>query len=364
VLTLPAQGSTTTPPLLAGAQSQTAAEDDLAGLAASGCGEATRSSWLVAGSTDLGQTSLVLLSNPTAVQASVDLTVYGESGPIEAPGAQGILVNAGSQRVVALAGIAPNIKAPVVHVESKGGSVLATMQQSVVRGLDPGGVEMADATTGPADHQVISGMTVSTAGSSGAAGSEGYADTVPAVRVVVPGDKPATVRIGIVAEKGTSVGSSASVTLQPKTVQEVPLDHLIDGSFTVTIDSDQPVVVGARTSTSGPNGADFAWFAASQPLTGSTLVPVSAGPGATIHLANRSKKDAAVTVSGASGTGKDVAVPAQTSVPVTVGSAGAYTVSGAAGLYVSVSLAGGGLSSSYTVAPPDALASPVTVYPK
>jgi hypothetical protein len=229
VLSLAAQAGETTPPLLVGAQSQVAAEDDLAGLAASGCGEATRSSWLVAGSNDLGQTSLLLLSNPSAVQASVDVTLYGEAGQVEAPGAQGILVDAGTQRVVALSGLAPNVKAPVVHVQSRGGSILASLQQSVVRGLAPGGVEMASATAPPSKHQVIPGMTVAgTAAATG--GTEGYADTAPALRVLVPGDKPATVRVGIVGEKGTvGGGSSASATLQPKTVQEIPLDKLVDG---------------------------------------------------------------------------------------------------------------------------------------
>jgi hypothetical protein len=364
LLSLAAQAGETTPPMLAGAQSQVAAEDDLAGLAASGCGEATRSSWLVAGSNDLGQTSLLLLSNPSAVQASVDVTLYGETGQVEAPGAQGILVDAGAQRVVALSGLAPNVKAPVVHVQSRGGSILASLQQSVVRGLAPGGVEMASATAPPAKHQVVPGMTV--AGTAAAAGgTEGYADTAPALRVLVPGDKPATVRVGIVGEKGTvGGGSSASATLQPKTVQEIPLDKLVDGSFTLTVDSDQPVVVAARTSVSDAKAADFAWFAAPRALRGDTLVPVAKGAGAVIHLANTSSKDASVTVGKGSAAGKSVSVPANTAVGVPIDEAGAYTVTGAQGMFASVSYAGKGLSSSFPIEPPGALASPITVFPR
>jgi len=375
VLTLAAEAGQTTPPLMAGAQTQTAAEDDLAGLAASGCGEASRSSWLVAGSNDLGQTSLLLLSNPTAVQASVDVSLYGESGQVEAPGARGILVDAGTQRVVPLSGIGPNVKAPVVHVESHGGSVLASLQQSVVRGLDPGGVELASATAAPATHQIIPGMTVSgtAAAAGGSGGSETYSDTAPALRVLVPGDKAATVRVGIVAEKGTvGGGSSATATLQPKTVQEIPLDRLVDGAFTLTIDSNEPVVVAARTSVSADKAADFAWFDASRALRGDALVPVSKGPGAVVHLANPTAKDVSVTF-GASGSGasaasgasgKSMTIPANTSIGVPVSEASTYTVTDATGLFASVSYAGSGLSSSFPIEPPGALASPITVYPR
>ncbi|HEY5223771.1 MAG TPA: DUF5719 family protein [Microbacteriaceae bacterium] len=364
VVSVSAQPGDSAAPSIAGAQSQTAVEEDLSGFAAAGCGEASRSSWLVAGATDLGQTSLVLLSNPTAVQASVNLSVYAESGAIQAPGAQGILVDAGSQRVIALAGIAPNVKAPVVHVQSTGGSVVATLQQSVVRGLTPGGVELAAPTSAPAKHQVISGMTVADlAAQTGAV--DGYSDTMPALRVLVPGDKPATVRVGITPEKGTAGGTSTQAKLQPKTVQELPLDNLVNGSFTVTIDSDQPVVVAARVSTSGPAGADFAWYAASDALVGDTMIAVAPGPGAAVHLTNPRATDATVSLRSAAGaTGQTVTVAVNSAMAVPVRTGITYTMTGATGLFASVSYEGGGLSSAFPIEPPGVLASPITVYPK
>jgi hypothetical protein len=50
VLTVPTPSGSTSPPLVAGAQAQTAVTDDLAGLAASSCDEPSADSWLVAGS--------------------------------------------------------------------------------------------------------------------------------------------------------------------------------------------------------------------------------------------------------------------------------------------------------------------------
>jgi hypothetical protein len=363
-LSLAAAAGQTAPPLIAGSQSQTAVQEDLAGLTAIGCGEATRSSWLVAGATDLGQSSLVLLNNPTAVQASVDLTVFSESGAVEAPGAQGILVDPGTQRAVALAGIAPNIKGPVVHVTSRGGSVLATMQQSVVRGLTPGGVELVSPTSAPARHQVISGLTVGDLVAQAGA-VEAYSDVLPALRVLAPGDKTANVRVGIVPEKGTVGGSSTQATVRAKTTQEIPLDRLVSGSFTVVIDSDEPVVVAARTSTTGASGDDFAWYAASRPLAGDTMIAVAAGPDARIHLANQAAKDATVSLRSTDGSvTNDVTVTANSAVGIPVRAGLMYTVTGATGLYASVSYSGNGLSSSFPIRPPGALASPITVYPR
>ena len=120
MLSVPVEPGATAAPLVSGAQSQTATSETLGGLAAAACTEASSDSWLVSGSTDIGRTSLVLLSNPTTVVASVDLAVYGETGQVDAPGSTGILVQPGSQRIVSLAGLAPNLRSPVVHVTEIG----------------------------------------------------------------------------------------------------------------------------------------------------------------------------------------------------------------------------------------------------
>lgn len=157
---IPSAPGTTVAPLVAGSQSQEAATESLAGFAATACGEASSDSWLVGGSTDIGRTSLVLLSNPTTVVATVALSVYGETGLVDSPGSTGILVQPNSQRIISLAGLAPNLKSPVVHVTSQGGQVLASLQQSVIRGIQPGGVDLLGATNGPALVQNIAGLIV------------------------------------------------------------------------------------------------------------------------------------------------------------------------------------------------------------
>lgn len=364
-------------PLVAGAQSQKADESDLAGLAAAACGEATADSWLVAGSTTLGSTSLVLLSNPSKVQASVDLTVYTEAGKAEAPGAKGIVVRAGSQLVVPLAGIVPNAQASAVHVQAEGGSVYASLQQSSVQGLSPQGVELSGPTAEPSHDLVIPGMTVANIGRV-AAGADSSSNQIPAVRLLAPGTTAAHVTVTATSETTAGVSATQRITLQGGTVREATLDHLIDGSYTVRISSDAPIVAAARTvdaaaavsadesATAQAEAAtqDFAWFVASEPLAEKALLAVPSGPAPTLHLANAGRSDATITLSPKSGAATSVKVPAGKALAVPVTARTSYTIEGAEGVRASVSLTADGESSSFALNPPGPLAQPITVYPK
>ncbi len=365
-LTVPAPAGSASQSLVGAAQSQQAALEDFAGIAAASCNEAQSDSWLVAGATTLGQTSLVLLSNPSSVQATVGLTIYSETGAVTAPGATGIIVAPGTQRVVPLSGLAPSVAAPIVHVVALGGRVVASMEQSNIVGIDPRGVELVGATAAPSAHQVIPGMVIhSLAAIQSAQGSEGYGSDLPAVRVFVPGTQAATVRVGALGEKGTVMGNSYSATVKPGIVTEIPLDHLSDGTYTVTIDSTEPLIAAARTSTVSGKAHDFAWFVATEQVHDSFLAAVPPGPGGVLHFANSGEDGPDVTVKVlVKGVTKTLVVPSGGSAGLALPASGTYSVTGAKGLYVSTSLTGPGLLTSFPVNPPGALASPIEVYPK
>ncbi len=366
-----------TRPLIAGAQSQQAQESDLAGLAASSCGEATADSWLVAGSTTLGATSLVRLVNPSQVQATVDLTVYTEAGRAAAPGARGLVVRAGSQLVVPLAGIVPNVQASAVHVQATGGRVFASLQQSSVQGLSPQGVELVGPTASPARRLVIPGMIVANIARV-TGGAESGSNQLPSVRLLAPGATAAHVTVTATSDTTAGVVATSRITLQGRTVREVTLDHLIDGAYTVRVTSDTPVVAAARTvdAVAAPSGdgsataqaeaatQDFAWFVATSPLSATELVAVPPGSAPTLHLANERDQDSVVTLTPQSGPPQKVTVAAGKGVEVTVGEREAYRLEGIAGLRASVSFTADGASSSLALNPPGPLAQPITVYPK
>lgn len=358
-LTVPAPSGETEAPLVAGSQSQVLSTETITGLAVAACGEAASDSWLVGGSTDVGRSTLVLLSNPTTVLATVSLTVYGETGAVDAPGASGILVQPGEQRVISLAGLAPNLISPIVNVQSSGGQVAATLQQSSIRGIEPGGIDLIGAASGPALEQTIAGLNVTIA-----PGAEQSADqdALPSVRLMAVGDARATVQIGVTGASGTAAGTSTQVELEPGIATQVPFPELVVGSYSVQITSDEPVVAAARTSVVGTSGRDFAWYPSSSELPGDFLVSVAPGPAPTLHLMNTAATAVDYTATPDSGDPVRVSVPAGARADLPLAASVSYVVSGGESTVASVGYVGDGQLASFALNPAGPLAEAIRVY--
>ena len=233
-------------PQIAGVQSQQATTETLAGLATTACTQASTDAWLVGGSTETGRTTLLFLTNPTEVSANVTINVLGERGWVVGPGSSGIVVEPGTQRIVSLAALAPNVSNPVVHVTSTGGQVVPTLQQSVVRTLLPDGVELIAQGASPNVNLVIPGVRLS--GMATHQASEGgmvTSDQEPAVRIGVPGTQESMVTVTAYGVSGEPVTVKATVAAER--VLELPFGSLPDGIYTLVIMATEPVVVAART---------------------------------------------------------------------------------------------------------------------
>ncbi|MBF4574421.1 hypothetical protein ITJ64_18070 [Herbiconiux sp. VKM Ac-1786] len=361
-IALPADAAAAGDTLFAAAQSQNVAEGDLVGLATAACGEASADSWLVAGATTVGRTSFVVLGNPGDVPAVVDLALYGEQGAIDAPGASNIDVPARSTRILSLAGLAPDLASPVLHVTAEVGAVTAALQQSVVRGLAPGGAEVAGSIAGASTEQVIAGIRVSgTSSIAEQVGSPETADLQSVLRMVVPGADPASVTIRVAEERTGGTETEYQVGLTPGVVTEFPLQDIPDGLYSVTIDSDQPVVAGARTSTIVNGKTDFAWYQPVEQLDSPFFVTIADGPGARLHLVNETEGDADVVFAKTDGTeSTGTFVPGARSLSLEPGS---YLVTSSVPVGATVSYFGDGVLSSYAIARPGPEATPITVYP-
>lgn len=353
-----------TVPLLAGAQSQTAQSETITGFAATTCTEAASDGWIVAGSTALGQTSLLLLSNPSAVVATVELTVYGESGVVDAPGASGILVQPGSQRVISLAGLAPNLNSPVIRVTTRGGQVVASLQQSVIRGLVPGGIDLVGTTAAPGPEQVIPGFIVPAAPIDETRSNDsGFHEDGAVVRVLNLGDAPAEVELSVTADDG-GTGSSSVVTVEPGVASEIPLDELAAGSYTLRLNSLQPLVAAARSTEKSATSEDFAWFVATAALGDDSAIAVAEGPAPTLRLANSSGSDQTLTLHQPSGPPVTLDLPADSSLIRPLVGGASYALSGTEldGVRASVSYQGSAALASFAINPPSPLAQPLGVY--
>lgn len=351
--------------LVAGAQSQTANADDFVGLAAASCTAVAGELWLAAGSTAVGRTTLITLSNPTEVPATVDLQIFGENGPVSAPGTSGIIIAPNAQRVLSLAGFVPGLQSPVVRVQSQGGQVAASVQQSVVRGLEPGGVDIAGAAGMPSLRSVIPGFTlVDIAGLESRMSELGYDDLRPVLRLFVPGDKSAVATVKIVPEDAASAGRSFTVNLDGGVVDDVTLGQLGDGNYTVVVESDVPAVASLRysnavTGTGIPS--DFVWLAAAPVLSEEVLLTVPVLENPVLHLANPTTTDAEVTLTSQSGEGLTVTVPAGASALLPVKSNSTYDMAGFTTLHATVTSVGSGLAAGFAVQPRGQASTPILV---
>jgi hypothetical protein len=345
--------------LISGAQVQQVDVGEFVGLTASGCASATGDSWLPAGSTTVGRTTLITLSNPTEVPATVDLELFDATGQVNAPGTNGVVVPPNGQRVLSLAGFMPNVPNPVVHVTSNGGQVVANLQQVTVRGLDPGGVDIVATSATPALVTAIPGVAITTlAAVQGLlAGGQNFQDLLPTVRVFAPGEGTVTGTVAVIPEDGSNTGTVLTFDFQAGRAIDVPLDDLAEGSYTVVVTTSMPTVASARVAAANGAANDFAWIASAPTLTERALVTVADGPSPLMHLHNLGTEPVTVAVGD-----QQVAVAAGASSAVVI-EPGSYELTGFSELAVSVTFAGGGVVAGYPALPPGAVSTPVTVYP-
>ncbi len=370
--------------VLGGAQTQSlAGQAGLRGLAAIACAEPVSSAWLVGGTTTVGRTTLLLLANPTAVAADVTVRMWGESGAIAAPGMSGITVPPGGQRTIPLAGYAPDLASPIVHVESRGGQVVAALQTSVVRVLDPGGVDLVSAGAAPARETVVPGVRIFDAeGVASSLGIEGHDDLEAIARIGNPGDGEAHVEVSVASADG-GAGTSFMVEVPAGQVSDVALAAALelgsepfpDGSYTVSFRSDQPIVAGVRVSTIPvptedgegglvPGPADLAWFASAPKLRGTVAVPVVDGPEPVLVVANPDDAARTVTLTPPGGGPQLTAtVPARASVAIPLAGGAGYLLGDADGLRAGLGFAGPGELAGYPLVAPRAADSALVVRP-
>ena len=376
LLTLPPGSSGDGPAAVAGSQSQVAASGDLVGYAAAECAEPSGDTWLVGGSTDVGRTTLITMSNPTTVIATVDISIFGPAGEVVAPGTEGIVVPPGAQRIFSLAGFAPQLESPVVRVQSRGGLVVADLQQSTVRTLEPGGVDMVAATASPSRTTVIPGVVIgNSAGIAAAQGSLDFDDLQTSLRLFLPGTDAATATVLVEPSRGTrptsdvtleaDPGASAQagfdIELIPGEVTDVPLPGLGDGTYTIAISSTAAIVAGARISTIAADGGnDFAWLPAASALQETTLVSVAPGPGPVLNLVNPSGGELTVSIAGVDDP-RDVVLAAGEAVPVPVAAGDEVTLGGASGVLATVTYLGDAQVSAFGVTSPGPASSDIRV---
>lgn len=245
------------------AMSYTASDGDLRGLAAANCLTPSNDFWLLGASTTVGAGSVLNLYNASETPSTVDLELIGSEGPIQAAGSRGLLLAPGESRSWVLAGLAAGQESLAVHVSASGGAVAGTIQQSVLRGLTPGGVELLQPGNGPGLREVVTGIEVQDAKvARQISGQSGYEKAAPALEVVVPGSGDATLEVRLFGPKGqVELPGGGVLTAAGGSVLSIPLDSLPAGTYSADISSNVSINAAARVSRGTGTGkpVDFGW---------------------------------------------------------------------------------------------------------
>jgi hypothetical protein len=289
------------PPTVGGATASITPQGDLRGLAAATCQAPSASTWLVGGSTEIGNSALLVVANPGRTPAEVSLDLWGPTGALDAAGAATFLVAPGEQRAVLLEGVAAEQRRIAVHVAAAGGLVSAHLQDSRLVGFTPAGTDLVTAGAPPATRQVVGGLVVP--------GSAVEQPDTALVRLLAPGDDRAVARLTVLGPDGpVSLPGAEDLELGPGEVTDVSLAGLPAGAYTAVVDADVPVVAGAVLTRAGDPvelgdlpTLERAWSAA-RPAGATGVVALPPGVTGTVVVAGIPAVDGDVLEDGA-GTG-------------------------------------------------------------
>ena len=329
--------------VLAGTSAQTLNNLNVTGLAASECQVPQRELWLVGGDTTTGRQTALSLVNPSDVQALIDIEVWGSTGPIVAPLGRGILLAPYSQRVISLAGLAPNEVSPVVRVTSNSVGIAGFLHSTIVRGLVADGVSVSGSEPPPSSLRVITGAYTPPEEVLGPIrGKEGYRDVGAILRLLSPdGDAEASITVTVSGGED----SVLQVQLIAGETKDLLLDEFDTGDISVVIESENPVVAALRTSLGTDARTDTDWVGSAPEITGDTAFAVPGVGEARLSLVNRGNADITVTLDG-----RDVVVPAGNFVTRPVG-VGSHTLSSLQPFFAAVSLRAETAIESFMVLP-------------
>ena len=250
------------------------------------------------GDTTTGRQGVLSLSNPGGVAATVNVDVWGQSGPISSPLGQGILVQPGAQRVITLAGLAPNEARPVLRVTSSGTGIAAALHTSIVRGLDADGLSVVTGQAAPSEVRVIPGLYGPPSEIIGPIrGKEGFADVGGALRVLSP-DGPASVTITVVRPGQSDI--TTRLELEAGQVGDLSLDELGSGDYGLILESSAPIVAGVRNSVGTDVRTDTSWVGSAYALEGDTVMAVPAVGEIRLSVMNPGDTDVQISLDGRS----------------------------------------------------------------
>ncbi|MDI6023777.1 DUF5719 family protein [Leucobacter sp. UT-8R-CII-1-4] len=302
---------------LAAAELQQVTTTALQGLSASSCAEPVHEQWLVGGGTTLGQSTTLVLGNPFAVPSTVQVSIFDENGKVDSSRTTGVLVPAGSQRIVSLNGYAPGRESLVVRVESTGAAVTAALGVSQTIDIRSFAVDTATRQLSPEPMLVIPGVANMVTEEKVSDGAAPDTDLNPIqVRLLSP-EGSGTAVISAHDPEGSST-ELGTVELKAGVVSDFKVKQWPANAQAIVVEADVPVVGGARGSADVPPAHDYAWFSPAPELPSNSKFGASVVLGGELVLTNPGTEEVTVTVAteGATAPEQTINLPAGAAIPV------------------------------------------------
>lgn len=236
---------------------------DQSGLMAAPCTAPATEHWLVGvGASPTYRTELVL-TNPDAGQAEVDLRFYGRSGIVVVPGSPNLVVEGGGTRTIALDTLV-RVEGPLtVSVRASTGRVSAVALARRSVDFEPTGADWQISAVAPTRTVVIPGIP------------EGAGTRT--LMVANPGPDLARVDVSVLGPDGPfAPAGAATVEVPPESTAEVSVAEGLAGAAAgIQLTSDRPVTGSVVSEAIGTDALpDLAVQSASAPIVRTGVVPL------------------------------------------------------------------------------------------
>ena len=228
---------------------------DLRGLTTAPCAQPGAMSWIVGGSIAAGSSAELRLTNPGATPATVKVNLYGSIGRLSLPSNGEVTVPAGGSSSLVLETKGSQDPRIAVSIEADGGSVVPTLVTESLDGETPAGTDVITPGAAPATNLVVPGVEIvepATQGEVPDAKTGADSSDTPAVRIVNPGQAPATVSVAMLGKDGAHpLAGAQSVTIDAGSVFDIQLAGVAAGTYGVQVTSSAPVGAAVRMVRSG-----------------------------------------------------------------------------------------------------------------
>lgn len=240
----------------------TASEAGGGGLIVANCPPTVDESWFVGLGSGAKHESRIELTNLSDVIAVADISLWGADGPIEAVGAEGIVIEAQQTRSLDLRKLAAGEPELAVRVERRRGAFAVTAFDGLRR--VSGGSEVPAPTRAPRRDQALAGLP---------AGARNRT-----LLVVNPSTATSRLSVSVLGRRGTFAPRGLEAVRIPAgrvTTLELPASLGSDG-LSLRIRSERPVAAVVRVAEAKD---DYAYVSSAHELDGPALIPIDLGGG-------------------------------------------------------------------------------------